>query len=88
MPARAEGLVDPVPLKAMGRFDHEAVCVDPRTGIVYLTEDRADGLFYRFIPNTPGELVKGGRLQAMVLRDRSQALDRGMGKFILHGMRT
>ncbi|MFN3837586.1 MAG: alkaline phosphatase PhoX [Brevundimonas sp.] len=73
VPAQAQGLVDPVPLTAMGRFDHEAVCVDPRSGIVYLTEDRADGLFYRFIPETPGELIKGGRLQAMLLRDRRGA---------------
>lgn len=63
------GLIDPIPLKAMGRFRHEAVAVDPGTGIVYQTEDRPDGLFYRFIPNTPGKLVAGGRLQ--VLRVRS-----------------
>ena len=69
VPASAEGLVDPVPLKAMGRFDHEAVCVDPRSGIVYLTEDKNDGLFYRFLPNRPGRLAEGGRLQAMALRD-------------------
>ena len=69
VPAAATGLTEPVPLKAMGRFDHEAVCVDPRTGILYLTEDKADGLFYRFIPKTPGKLIKGGRLQAMAFRD-------------------
>lgn len=69
VPATATGLVDPVPLKAMGRFDHEAVCVDPRTGILYQTEDKVDGLFYRFIPTTPGKLVDGGRLQAMAFRD-------------------
>ena len=69
VPAAETGLVDPVPLKAMGRFDHEAVCVDPRTGIVYQTEDRRDGLFYRFIPTTPGRLSDGGRLQAMALKD-------------------
>ncbi|KPF78531.1 phosphatase [Brevundimonas sp. AAP58] len=68
VPASATGLVDPVPLKAMGRFDHEAVCVDPRTGIVYETEDTVDGLFYRFIPNTPGRLAEGGRLQALVIK--------------------
>lgn len=73
VPAAAPGLVDPVPLKAMGRFDHEAVCVDPRTGIVYLTEDKNDGLFYRFIPETPGELLKGGRLQALVIRGAAGA---------------
>ena len=69
VPSRATGLVEAVPLKAMGRFDHEAVCVDPRTGIVYETEDKVDGLFYRFIPEKPGDLVKGGRLQAMAFRD-------------------
>ena len=73
VPAAATGLVDPVPLKAMGRFDHEAVCIDPRTGIVYLTEDKNDGLFYRFIPTTPGRLIDGGRLQAMAFRGRPGA---------------
>lgn len=67
------GIVRPVPLKAMGRFNHEAIAVDPRTGIVYQTEDRADGLIYRFIPETPGQLHKGGRLQALVLKDKKSA---------------
>ncbi len=67
VPASATGLVDPVPLRAMGRFNHEAAIVDPATGYVYMTEDRDDGVFYRFLPSVPGELVKGGRLQAMVL---------------------
>lgn len=71
---RAEGLVDPVPLKAMGRFDHEAVCVDPGTGIVYLTEDQVDGLFYRFIPKTPGKLAEGGKLQAMAFKGEPGAV--------------
>jgi uncharacterized protein len=67
VPAAATGPVDPVPLKAMGRFYHEAACVDPDTGIVYETEDREDGLFYRFIPRTPGKLAQGGQLQALVI---------------------
>ncbi|WP_155059359.1 alkaline phosphatase PhoX [Streptomyces blattellae] len=61
-----------VPLTAMGRFQHEAVAVDPRRGIVYETEDafeRPFGLFYRFLPDRPlggpGSLRAGGRLQAM-----------------------
>lgn len=55
VPASAgPGLIEPVPLKAMGRFNHEAVAVDPATGIVYQTEDRVDGLFYRFLPATSG----------------------------------
>ncbi|MEC9067930.1 MAG: alkaline phosphatase PhoX [Pseudomonadota bacterium] len=67
VPADAPGLVDPVPLKAMGRFNHEAACVDPATGIVYQTEDRDDSLLYRFIPNVPGKLAEGGRLQALAI---------------------
>jgi secreted PhoX family phosphatase len=68
------GLADPVPLKAMGRFNHEAVAVDPESGVVYLTEDRGDGLIYRFIPSDPGHLVAGGHLQALMVVD-SPGLD-------------
>jgi hypothetical protein len=71
VPARHRGLVQPIPLKAMGRFRHEAAAVDPHTGIVYLTEDQDDGLFYRFLPNARQELAEGGRLQALGLRDIS-----------------
>lgn len=62
------GLAKPVPLAAMGRFKHEAVAVDPRTGFVYQTEDQHEGLIYRFMPTTPGDL-HAGRLQAMAVRD-------------------
>ena len=69
VPASAKiGLVMPVPLKAMGRFFHEAVAVHPETSIVYQTEDRQDALIYRFIPLRPGELTAGGRLQALKIR--------------------
>lgn len=64
-------LAEPIPLKAMGRFNHEAIAVDPDSGIVYETEDRGDGLIYRFIPNSPDRLADGGRLQALCVRDRS-----------------
>lgn len=67
--AAARGRVDPVPLRAMGRFNHEAAAVDPRTGIVYLTEDRDDSLLYRFLPDRTGRLAAGGRLQALAARD-------------------
>lgn len=74
VPARAEvGLVKPLPLKAMGRFNHEAIAVEPRTGIVYLTEDRSDGLIYRYIPKKYGKLAAGGKLQALAQRDRLSA---------------
>ena len=73
VPAAARGLSAAVPLTAMGRFRHEAAAVDPGTGIVYLTEDEPDGLFYRFLPNRPGTLAEGGRLQALALRERAAA---------------
>jgi len=58
-------LADPKPIRGMGRMNHEAVCIDPKSGIVYMTEDRHDGLLYRFVPKVPGDLHAGGRLQAL-----------------------
>lgn len=75
VPARARGLVDPVPLTGLGRFNHEAATVDPETGIVYLTEDRDDSLLYRFLPNVRGQLVRGGRLQALAFAGDSDGRD-------------
>jgi len=69
VPAAATGLVPAVALEAMGRFNHEAIAVDPRSGAVYQTEDRADGLLYRFLPREKGRLAAGGRLQALAIRD-------------------
>lgn len=67
VPANATELVAAVPLTAMGRFEHEAAAVHESTGIVYLTEDQWHSLFYRFIPTVPGQLQKGGRLQALAV---------------------
>lgn len=84
--ARAEGLTTSIPIKAMGRFYHEAVAVDPATGFVYLTEDRDDGLLYRYRPNAitrrlkrvrdmaVGDLALGGTLEALRIVDRPAAL--------------
>jgi secreted PhoX family phosphatase len=63
-----EGRADPVPLVDMGRFVHEAVAVDPRTGIVYETEDRGRSGFYRFTPKTRGRLADGGTLEMLAVR--------------------
>lgn len=68
VPANANGLAEPKPLKALGRFNHEAVCVDPDTGVVYLTEDRGDSLLYRLVPNEYGNLQAGGKLQALAVK--------------------
>lgn len=61
------GTSDGTALKAMGRFSHEAVAVDPLTGIVYETEDRTPSGFYRFIPNQRGNLAAGGVLQMLAI---------------------
>ncbi|MFI7313476.1 alkaline phosphatase PhoX [Streptomyces hygroscopicus] len=43
---------DPKPIKALGRYAHEAVVVDPKRGHLYLTEDASgpNGLLYRWVP--------------------------------------
>lgn len=73
VPASNEAPVMPVPLKAMGRFVHEAIAVDPATGIIYETEDRKTAGVYRFLPHKPGQLHEGGRLQMLVIDGKPQA---------------
>jgi secreted PhoX family phosphatase len=73
VPAGAVGPVKALPLKAMGRFVHEAVCVDPGTGIVYETEDRPTAGFYRFLPKTPKVLAAGGQLQMLAITGWNKA---------------
>ncbi len=58
------------PLKAMGRFSHEACAVDPATGFVYETEDATPGGFYKFEPNQYGNLAAGGKLFAMTVKNQ------------------
>ena len=70
VPASANSEVVPVPLKAMGRFVHEAIAVDSKSGIVYLTEDAGPGGFYRFLPTRPGRLVEGGVLQILKVKGK------------------
>lgn len=61
----SEGKGSPVPYTAMGRFNHEAIAVDPATGYIYETEDRGDACLYRFVPAVAGDLSQGGRLEAL-----------------------
>ncbi len=65
-PIDAREVIEPVPIRAYGRFKHEAASVDPETMIAYLTEDRDDGCFYRFVPASP-ERPFEGRLEALRL---------------------
>ena len=44
---------------ALGVFRHEAAAVDPVHGQLYLTEDRPDGLLYRFTPDVWPSLDSG-----------------------------
>jgi uncharacterized protein len=74
-----DGLSDARPIKAMGCFVHEAIAVDPRTGIVYETQDRTQAGLYRFIPKTRGRLTDGGRLQMLAV-DGRRAFDTTRGQ--------
>lgn len=68
---------DPRPITGLGRLWHEAVAIDPETGIVYETEDRKDAGLYRFVPDTPGQLRSGGRLQMLAAKG-PRALKKGI----------
>ena len=68
--ASANNNLPPVPLRAMGRFVHEAVAVDRKTGVVYQTEDHNPGGFYRFIPKRHKRLAEGGTLQVLAIKDK------------------
>jgi uncharacterized protein len=69
VPAGADSAVAAPPITDAGRFAHEAVATDPRTGYVYLTEDDGnDSGFYRFRPRDPRRLERGGRLEQLAVR--------------------
>ncbi|MAI90395.1 alkaline phosphatase PhoX [Ponticaulis sp.] len=73
VPAMEQSLAEPVALTAMGRFRREATATDPRTSIVYQTEDEDASLIYRFLPDVPGQLSAGGRLQVLSIKGQPQA---------------
>ncbi|MBO8184931.1 DUF839 domain-containing protein [Streptomyces sp. DW4-2] len=64
-----EANAEPVPLKFLGRYSHEAVAVDPR-GPIYLTEDAngPHGLYYRWTPPKNYRPDKGA-LRALALSE-------------------
>lgn len=62
---KREAVVHP----ALGVFTHEAVCVDPRRGHAYLSEDDGEGGFYRFTPERKGDLSVGLLEIAKLRRD-------------------
>lgn len=70
VPVKAEDEVPAIPYPFMGRFSHEAVATDPVSWIVYETEDNNPCGLYRFLPNQPGTLTEGGRLQILAIRSQ------------------
>ena len=74
----AVGRASGQPIVDMGLFRHEAAAVDPKTGIVYLTEDNGPNSgFFRFVPNNTqskhGALEEGGRLEMLRVRGTPNA---------------
>ncbi len=65
-PLDPEANRDPHPIKAFGRFKHEACAVDPVRNQVYLTEDAEwpSGLMYRWTP-PPGRTLGRGVLREL-----------------------
>ena len=68
-----EGGSNPQPIVPMGQFYHEATAIDPESGAVYMTEDRAPhaGL-YRYLPKVPGKLHAGGKLQMLRVKGHKE----------------
>jgi hypothetical protein len=79
IPANGVGKYNSTPIKDMGRFSHEAVCVDPDSYFIYETEDDGDSSgFYRFRSNdtkTSGKpnLQQGGTLEMLKILGTFQA---------------
>jgi uncharacterized protein len=71
--ADAEQVQAPRRIPGYGRMRHEAAAVDPMTSIAYLTEDRLDSCFYRFVPVSTDRPFEGV-LQALRVPERP-ALD-------------
>lgn len=59
--------LDPKPIKALGRFAHESVVVDPSTGRIYETEDAGNpnGLLYRWTPPASAGTLGTGVLRGL-----------------------
>ncbi len=72
-PADRRANKNPKPLKFFGRYDHEAVVIDPRRGHAYLTEDAAspNGLLFRW---TPPKGFEHGRGKFRTLADDAGVL--------------
>ena len=74
-----QGYSDGQPIRAAGRFSHEAVAYDPKHGDLYLTEDDFGfpSGFYRYSPQRKtdklGRLDDLGRLQMLAIKHQPNA---------------
>ena len=59
---------------ALGRFQHEAVAIDPVNETLYLTEDKPDGAFYRFRPDNPMPDLAMGSLEVAKIHESAGRL--------------
>ena len=76
-----------IELPQLGTFAHEAAAVDPAAGIVYLTEDREDSRFFRWVPDAaprPGRRpdFDRGRLQVAGFGDPPGSARQGAATWI------
>lgn len=66
------------PIKKAGRFAHEACAIDPRTGVLYQTEDQFLGPagFYRYTTRkgrwAPSRLRNGGKLEMLRIKGATE----------------
>ena len=74
----AEVVAEPQRVVGFGRMNHEAAAVDPATLVTYLTEDRFDSCFYRFVPDDKSDPFTG-TLQALRVVGMDTALTGGLG---------
>ena len=89
----AFGISDGMPIRAAGRFSHEAVAVDPRTGVLYETEDANPAGFYKYVqPGAGAPHWRGGRGRGETLRDGGElyalAVASAPGKDLRGGFRA
>jgi secreted PhoX family phosphatase len=68
------GVANAKPIKGLGRRAHEATATDPVTGYVYATEDAGTSSgFYRYRPFNYGNLLGGGVLEMLKIKNFPQA---------------
>ena len=66
-----------IKIESLGMFNHEAAAVDPKTSIIYQTEDTGNSGFFRFVPQekitSMGQLLDvNGKFQVMKINSGSK----------------